>query len=50
MRTSIPRYDTRDFHFTNYLTEFYLKKHIILTNAFFEIMDSMYLLDHSNTD
>lgn len=53
MRESIPRYGTRDYHFTNYLAEFLFKRiHNFdkRIEALFEIMSSIYPLDRLNTD
>lgn len=48
MRANISRYDTHDYHFTNYLAEFLFKRIYNFDkciDAFFEIINSMYPLD-----
>ncbi|XP_076295794.1 LOW QUALITY PROTEIN: uncharacterized protein LOC143216514 [Lasioglossum baleicum] len=50
LRASIPRYGIRDYHYNNYIAEFLFKRTYNFDkriDAFFEIMNSMYPLDHS---
>jgi len=51
MRSNIPRYGTRDYHYIHYLSEFLFKRlynYNERIDAFFKIMSTMYPLNSSS--
>lgn len=53
MRSNIPRYGIRDYHYTSYLAEFLFKRHYDFNervDAFFKIMSTLYPLNTINSD